>query len=168
MNNPLSSSRRNVHERGQIVGADPRDSSGIFRGFSLVEVVMALGICSFVLISVMGLLVVAQKSAKDAIELTQAGKIVQAVGSQLLQSSFTNLRSLTTNPQWSFDYEGNDRSQTNALVGTEYFKTVATPSVGILLPGAAATNTNILRFQVVTAMSGRTITNSISVPNAGY
>lgn len=145
-------------------------------GFSLVEVVLALGICSFVLITVMGLMTVALQSSKQAVQITQSGKIVQAVSSHLLQAGYDNLAALdgqsgANAPSWAYDYDGVESNQTE---NPEYFTTRAIGRVGLLLPGATAPNTNIMRFQLVTAPEGRTpgqlgsITNVVTVADTGY
>lgn len=52
-------------------------------GFSLVEVTLAIGVASFCLISVFGLLMVGLKTQKDSIEQTAANGIFSAVGVDL-------------------------------------------------------------------------------------
>ncbi|XHR29749.1 MAG: hypothetical protein ACFUZC_04165 [Chthoniobacteraceae bacterium] len=57
--------------------------------FSLVEVVLALGICSFCLISVLGLLPVGINTNRDSIEQTAAVGIARAVGADFWGVSAT-------------------------------------------------------------------------------
>ena len=72
--------------------------------FSLVEVAMALGIASFVLISLLGLMTVSLDAGKRAYEDTTVANITQVVMSEIRTNNFTNLGSLP--PDRYFSYEG--------------------------------------------------------------
>jgi uncharacterized protein (TIGR02598 family) len=136
-----------------------------YDGFSLVEVVLALGLCSFVLIAVMGLMAVSLQSSRQAVQITQTGKLVQGVSSHLLQAGFTNLTNAS--PNWDYDYEGVVSTNNN----TKYYSLKATPLPGIVLPGSGQTNTNFIRFKIVTSTirtNEPAITNILTVADTGY
>jgi uncharacterized protein (TIGR02598 family) len=65
--------------------------------FSLVEVVIALGIISFAIIAIVGMLPVALKSSQDSMRETDATLIAQRIFSELKTGSSGN-RSVTTDP----------------------------------------------------------------------
>jgi len=65
--------------------------------FSLVEVVIALGIISFAIIAIVGMLPVALKSSQDSMRETDATLIAQRIFSELKIGSIGN-RSVTTDP----------------------------------------------------------------------
>lgn len=65
--------------------------------FSLVEVVIALGIISFAIIAIVGMLPVALKSSQDSMRETDATLIAQRIFSELQTGSSAN-RSVTTDP----------------------------------------------------------------------
>jgi len=65
--------------------------------FSLVEVVIALGIISFAVIAIVGMLPVALKSSQDSMRETDATLIAQRIFSELKTGSGGN-RSVTTAP----------------------------------------------------------------------
>ena len=65
--------------------------------FSLVEVVIALGIISFAVIAIVGMLPVALKSSQDSMRETDATLIAQRIFSELKTGSSGN-RSVTTAP----------------------------------------------------------------------
>lgn len=65
--------------------------------FSLVEVVVALGIISFSVIAIIGMLPVALKSSHDGMRETDATHIAQRIFSELKTGSGGN-RSVTTDP----------------------------------------------------------------------
>ncbi len=58
--------------------------------FSLIEIVLALGIISFALVGIMGLLPVAMKSAQESQRETRAAQIAQQIFSDLHAMSPTN------------------------------------------------------------------------------
>ena len=60
-------------------------------GFTLVEVVLALAVASFGLISMMGLLTVGLKTVRDAITTTTEAEISQQLSNQLQMSSYASL-----------------------------------------------------------------------------
>ena len=64
-------------------------------GFSLVEVVIALGIVSFAVLAIVGMLPVAMKSAQESMRETDSTLIAQRIFSELRTGSGGN-RSITT------------------------------------------------------------------------
>jgi uncharacterized protein (TIGR02598 family) len=64
-------------------------------GFSLVEVVIALGIVSFAVLAIVGMLPMALKSAQESMRETDATLIAQRIFSELRTGSGVN-RSVTT------------------------------------------------------------------------
>lgn len=67
----------------------PRSKGGD-RGFSLVEIVLALGIVSFCLLALYGLLPMGYKNAQDSRRETRAAFIAEQVVSDLRTSTFNN------------------------------------------------------------------------------
>ncbi len=65
--------------------------------FSLVEVVLALGIISFAIIAIVGILPVALKSSQNSMRETDATLIAQRIFSEL-KTGFGGNRSVTTDP----------------------------------------------------------------------
>ena len=66
-------------------------------GFSLVEVVIALGIVSFAVLAIVGMMPVAMKSAQDSMRQTDATLIAQRIFSELKTGSGA-LRTITLSP----------------------------------------------------------------------
>lgn len=60
------------------------------KAFSLVEVVLALGIVSFALLAVIGLLPVGLKSVKNANESAGAANVLQAISATVRSATSTN------------------------------------------------------------------------------
>ena len=61
------------------------------RGFSLVEVVLALGVLSFSLVGMFGLMAVVLGSVRDSMDLTTQALIVQNLSSEVREINFSQL-----------------------------------------------------------------------------
>ena len=64
-------------------------TSPLSRGFSLVEVVMALGVTSFCLLSTLALLPIGLASSRESLQKTTAASIVAEISSDLRQPPVT-------------------------------------------------------------------------------
>lgn len=71
-------------------------------GFSLVEVVMALGIMSFALMGIVGLLPAGLSQFRQAIDITIQSQIAQELVSELQRADYSDIKSGT----FFFDSEG--------------------------------------------------------------
>ncbi len=74
--------------------------------FTLVESVIAIGIVSFAMLSILGLIPVGLGTFRQAMSLTVEASIVQAVSGQLMRADYTNLASSSSTNMY-FDQEGN-------------------------------------------------------------
>ncbi len=137
-------------------------------GFSLVEVTMALGIVSFAVIGIMGLLPTGLSSLRSAMNQTVEAQIVRSVGSQSVVAAFTNLASLTNLAY--FDEEGLPTESAKA-----HYTTRVSPSAPVF-PGASnvdnLTNSLVaLKIEIVARPNpdapGKTNFYSLQVANAG-
>jgi uncharacterized protein (TIGR02598 family) len=70
--------------------------------FSLVEVVLALGICSFAMIGIVGMIPVGLSTFKGAMETTAQAQIVQALASEVLLTDYQTLTGSTGRTAPSF------------------------------------------------------------------
>lgn len=71
--------------------------------FTLVESVVAIGIVSFAMMSILGLIPVGLGTFRQAMSLTVETSIVQSVSGELMRADYTNLSSTNI----YFDQEGN-------------------------------------------------------------
>lgn len=69
--------------------AAPCDRAGFPRGFSLVEVVIALGIASFVLVALVGITAVGTSAGLDSRRDTEGGQIFEQIMGQLRTKPFS-------------------------------------------------------------------------------
>ena len=83
--------------------------------FSLVECALALGIVSFVLVSMLGLLPVGLAAFRESINDTIRAQIVETVVSRLREHPFATL----SNQTYYFDSEGSATDQSKAALSAE-------------------------------------------------
>jgi uncharacterized protein (TIGR02598 family) len=132
-------------------------------GFTLVEVVLALGIASFVIISLVPLLLVSLSSAQKSIDFTRRSQVIQQVASELTQSQFATT---TTSATWYFDAEGIETNEAAAFftVKSQYI------TVGITLPGSTGPAANLNKIALIssTPKPNSSTTNYLTIVNCGY
>jgi uncharacterized protein (TIGR02598 family) len=93
---PLTSGSSTIH-KGSIHRVKPKKIVAFghrrnsFRGFSLIEVVIALGVISFAMVGLMGLIPVGLKTSREAIDTTIQAQMAQMIRNQILLSEFTDL-----------------------------------------------------------------------------
>ncbi len=78
------------------------------RAFSLVEVALALGVVSFAVLSMLGVVSVGLTTVKDATEQTMHAQIIKHVGSTILQTPFDQIKSYTDEAPLYFDQAGRE------------------------------------------------------------
>ncbi len=128
-------------------------------GFSLVEVVMAMGVVSLVLVPVLGLLACGLHTFGDSVDSVTISNIAQQVFASN-QESGTQAASSTN----YFDFQGNQLikapTATTPPANTLYWAmSVATPQTS--LPGAPSPNTYLITVKVVVARNP----NGVAIPN---
>lgn len=70
----------------------PPQKNSTVRGFSLVEVVIAAGLATFALVSMMGLLSVGFRGARDSINMTVIADIAKGITGEAQLTPWTNLQ----------------------------------------------------------------------------
>jgi uncharacterized protein (TIGR02598 family) len=130
-------------------------------GFSLVEVVIALGITSFVIIAIIGLLSVGLQTSRESAEDMNLALMGQTTASLLRSRTFTNVLNSTnfgdTNADYFFDANGaltRDTSgapATSADTNSLFACTISrrTPSLAPL----SATNFIYLQYKITWPLS---------------
>ena len=156
----------------------PRASSTSGKGrkaFSLVEVTMALGLVSFAVITVIGLMPVGLVALHRAMDSTEEGQIVREISSQALLTPYSQLTNNFSGTTFYYDEDGVFLTNSAAPrpAATRYWATttVSTP----VFPGSSSVTglTNSLYTVHIELMSGAsanaTSSNSynIQVPNSG-
>jgi uncharacterized protein (TIGR02598 family) len=104
------------------------------QGFSLVEVTLALGIASFCLLAIFGLLPVGVTSNQASLEQTAAAGIVAAVNADLEITPITDPASDQSSPKFAFTIPMAGGSATGAVPQTVFLREdgvqVANPASG--------------------------------------
>ena len=124
--------------------------------FSLVEVVMALGLATFALVSMMGLLSVGFRGARDSMNMAVISDIAQSLSGEAQLTAWTNLPSYDTGTNRYFDDLGKETGERAAAVYIA--KTSLQPASALVEAGSHATNLLI----EIRAVSSPQITNMTS------
>jgi uncharacterized protein (TIGR02598 family) len=88
---------------------------GIRRAFSLVEVVIALGLISFVLVGLLGLMSAGLGGMRDASDESSSVMIAKKLVAEIGQNSLEDILSSTFSDRW-FDAEGQEVTATDPFV----------------------------------------------------
>jgi uncharacterized protein (TIGR02598 family) len=141
------------------------------RAFTLVEVVLALGVVSFGLISMLGLLTVGLKTFHDAMSQTTETEIAQQISNQLQLANFSSISGIKNSSNYYFTQEGlqltNGSSTSTAPASTVYTASVAAPSV-LAVPGVTSSTsslaTNTMTFVIsIWSVNSPQTTNAFAI-----
>lgn len=141
--------------------------------FSLVEVTLAIGIVSFALLSLLGVVPVGLSALRSAMDCTVEAQITQKISGEALLTPFSLLEDRFSGKTFFFDEEGN--AQTSQAEDTRYSLTAAVVN-NPLYPGSdnLLNNSSLkcIQLEMVTAPSrsaAQKQTNyyNILVPNSG-
>jgi uncharacterized protein (TIGR02598 family) len=140
------------------------------RAFTLVEVVLALGVVCFGIISMLGLLTVGLKTFHDAMSQTTETEIAQQLANQLQLANFSTLAANKTGSTNYFTQEGiqltNAAGSTTAPTSTVYTATINAPSV-LTVPGGDSTSTittNTMTFVIsIWSVNSPQTTNAFAI-----
>ncbi len=146
------------------------------RAFSLVEVVLALGIISFVLLTVMALMSTGLGTMRLAMDDTKESQITRQLTGQILLTPFSQLGTTFSGKTYFYDDEGSFLTNTpmSAPATTRYWAT--TTVTNSAYPGAtvSAISSSLVDIQLqiisapsATAKSQTTNIFNIEVPNSG-
>lgn len=133
--------------------------------FSLVEVTLALGILSFALLAVMGLIPVALRTSRDAMDRGIEMRILQAVQADLLARPYS---ALPATGSFFFDADGAE-VDSGAAGKDAFYEAQFVRTAGTSLPdaqNAPRLTTTILRIENL--VNGQTRTNCLHLPDNGY
>jgi Tfp pilus assembly protein PilV len=152
-----------VKPRNALERSEPFGIPLAWRGFSLVEVVIALGVVSFAVLAIVGMLPVALKSAQDSMRETDATLIAQRIFAEIKTGTGTNRRVCTDSNNGfitiNLAVNGSNRLAFSEN-GTVFFQTTsraANPSVDFFAAINIFTNTglsNLSRVQIDVSAPG--------------
>jgi uncharacterized protein (TIGR02598 family) len=120
------------------------------RGFTLVEVVLCLGVVGFAFVGLLGLLPVGLKTFRTAMDTSAQSQIAQRVATDIQQARFSDLNSSSYAsdhfPQY-FDDQGmvvSNADDPNRI----YTVSLASPASATSLPGVSGTGSSLLIFKL--------------------
>lgn len=93
----------------------PQSTLALRRGFSLVEVVLALGICSFAMVAIVGMIPVGLSTFKDAMDTTAQSQIVQTLASEVLLTDYRTLTASSTSSPRYYNEQGIPTEERDAI-----------------------------------------------------
>lgn len=139
--------------------------------FSLVEVCLALGIVSFALLSVVGLMPVGLSAMRQAMDQTTEAQIARVISGEAALVPFDKLDQYATDGPYYFTQEGTRQDAKNDL--TRFVVSLA--RIDTKFPGSSNAinlSANIATFRVETARMAGSVeaarsTNVISIPFSG-
>jgi uncharacterized protein (TIGR02598 family) len=134
-----------------------RSSRG--RAFTLIEVVFALAVASFGLVSMLGLLCVGVQTAHEAISTTTEAEIAQQLANQLQLGAYSTVSS-SPSTNFYFTQEGFATNAANAV----YFANISAPAT-LTTPGGNAANSFNMKKVVISiwSLSAGQRTNEIPI-----
>lgn len=110
----------------------------------MVEVVLALGIFSFALVGLMGLMPMGLQSLKDTTDMAAETRIMQRISNEIAQ---TNYESIESSIEYSFDAQGSPTTATSPecvyLVKVLIEKGTKLPGSSVATPNLAAATITI-------------------------
>jgi uncharacterized protein (TIGR02598 family) len=145
------------------------------KGFSLIEVTLAIGVISFALLALLGVMPVGMATLRDAMDRTTESQIIRQIGATALLTSYTNLPTQFSGTTFYYDQEGTLLGQSPAgrPEGTRYSAQATLQSPNF--PGSS-TATNItaslwsVHIALKTGPSASTASTNhynIQIPNSG-
>jgi uncharacterized protein (TIGR02598 family) len=136
---------------GWLVPFDQRQRhGGNLAGFTLVEVVLAIGIVAFALLPLLGLVPMGLSRSQQAFDTTIQAQIVQQMTSQAQETNFSTLSQLNSNGLIYFDTYGN---LTAVASPGGYMAAFSTPANTVLTTGTssgAATSVTTTQLDTLT------------------
>ncbi|PTX99504.1 hypothetical protein DB346_16845 [Verrucomicrobia bacterium LW23] len=147
--------------RGRIAGAASA------RGFSLVEVVIALGVISFALLALLAIVPLSLKTYQEASERTIQVAIVDQISARAQKTPFSQLSTLTSQ-NLVYDRAGDEV----APASPEAFFSVKLSMDGTAIPSSPpVVSSNLVTLKVELSTIGKpgsTRTFNLHVANAGH
>ncbi len=134
------------------------------RAFSLVEVTIAIGIVSFILLTMLGLMPVGLSTLRQAMDQTVEGQIAQKLNGDILMTPFSQIADKYSGRTIYFNEEG---VETNASE-SRYKAKVSLGSASY--PGAStntASSLQVVRVDLIRTRDSSTNRFSLFVPNSG-
>jgi len=143
--------------------------------FSLVEVVIAIGIISFSLVAVMGLIPVGLTAMQQAMDDTMVAQIFKQVSGEVLLTPFSELSTKFGNARFFYNDQGIKENSaglvrywvSTSLVNPSYPGSSNAPPGRPITDSLAAVRVNIVTASSVDAVIKNTNFYNLRVPNSG-
>jgi|GEM_PF-5652310 len=130
------------------------------RGFSLIEVVLSIGILCFCIIPVFGMFLIACNTTRSSIDINTETRMLQTARSYFLAQPFSTL----TSTNLFFDAEGREVSEGEA----SRYRLEAQISEEVSLPGGNLRSLKRLSLSILNLETKEISTNHFHVPDNGF
>ena len=152
------------------------ESSRRRSAFSLVEVVMAIGIISFALVAVIGMIPVGLSTMRDAMDDNTAAQIANQITGEVLLTPFSKLDANFSAAVFYYDDQGirkdsqSDKTRywaETSLVNASYPGSSNVPTANPVANSLATVRVNLITASSANAVVKSTNFYNIKVPNSG-
>ena len=135
------------------------------RAFTLIEVLLALGIVSFAFMALCGMLPVGLKTYRDAMDATCRANIVRVVSAELAQSPYTNIDTTLMSSNRYFSDQGLEvTSAADARFRVKYVNVLS----GTSLFGATNSSLKPVTIEISAVQGGSSLSRvTVFIPNNG-
>lgn len=130
------------------------------RAFSLVEVVLAIGILCFCILPVFGMLLIAFNTTRSSIDINTETRMLQTARAYFLARPFSTL----TNTNLFFNAEGSEIQES----ADPRYRLEAQISKDVALPGGSLQSLKRLSFSIHNMETKTISTNHFHVPDNGF
>jgi uncharacterized protein (TIGR02598 family) len=172
---PLPLMKKHTHQASLISTpaleqiAQPRFGKQGQAGFTLVEVVLAIGIIAFAFIPLLGLLPLGLDVSRQAIDTTVQAQIAQQLTTQAQQTDFSLLSTFASNSintPYYFDDQGNKATSSDRRI----YEAVISATSNTALPGPVTTQrlatVTIYVLSLTSTQTNRSITDLTRNPDS--
>jgi uncharacterized protein (TIGR02598 family) len=115
------------------------------RGFTLIEVTLALGVVSFALISLLGLIPAGLQTFRSSMDMSVRSQIVQRIAGDAMQTNFDTLIASESSDRY-FDDQGRETTQQSY---TYQVHVQVTPSTDLPAASSPEANSNLATVQIL-------------------
>lgn len=140
--------------------------------FSLVEVTIAIGIISFAMVSILGLMPVGLSTMRQAMDQTMEAQLVRKISGEALLTPFGKIGAYTARSPFYYTADGAQQASKDDQTRYEVnLRSVATVYPGSSTEAMLSSNVTTLMIETVRRAGGGAVlgrsTNAIFIPNSG-
>jgi uncharacterized protein (TIGR02598 family) len=137
-----------------------RSKAPTARAFTLIEIIIALGVISFALIGLLGLLPAGLQTFRSTMNMSACTQIAQRIATDVTQTAFDTLIATPAPQDRYFDDQG---SETNGQNYTYQARVRITSSTELPVSATTETNSNLATVQILVVANPAHLANPYSL-----